>query len=216
MVAADFRQLLDAGLAGCRFVLSESQRDQLAGFLDLLSRWNRAYNLTAITGPEEMVARHVLDSLSVLDLVRGGRVLDVGSGAGLPGIPLAVASPDRHFVLLDSNGKRVRFVTHVIGRLEVENVDVAQSRVEDYHDESGFDTVVSRAFASLADFVRLSGHLCAPAGRLVAMKGRSDAGELAEVPGGWTILENRPLRVPGVEGQRHAVVLRRNSGTRVR
>lgn len=216
MVAEEFRQMLDEGLARSGFVLSESQRDRMAGFLDLLSRWNRAYNLTAITDPDEMVARHVLDSLSVLDLVQGGRVLDVGSGAGLPGIPLAIASPNRQFLLLDSNGKRVRFVTHVIGRLGLDNVDVVQSRVEDYHDESGFDTVVSRAFASLADFVRLSGHLCAPAGRLVAMKGRSDADELADVPGGWTIMENRPLRVPGIEGQRHAIVLRRDSETRVR
>lgn len=213
MAAADIRQTLDAGLGELRLALADEQRDTLTGFVELLSRWNQAYNLTAIRDPAEMVARHVLDSLSVLDLLDGVRVLDVGSGAGLPGIPLSVASPDRNFVLLDSNGKRVRFVTHAIGRLALENVDVIQSRVEDYHDESGFDTVLSRAFSSLADFVRLSGHLCAPGGRLVAMKGRSDADELAQVPGGWEVVENRPLRVPGVEGQRHAIVLRRDSGT---
>jgi 16S rRNA (guanine527-N7)-methyltransferase len=211
--SAAIRRTLDAGLRDLDLPLTEEQRTLLTDFLGLLSRWNRTWNLTAITDPREMVARHLIDSLSVLDLLSGHRVLDVGSGAGLPGIPLAVASPDREFVLLDSNGKRTRFMTHAAGRLGLANISVVRSRVEDYHDESGFDTVISRAFASLTDFVLLSGHLCAPTGRLVAMKGRSDVEETSRVPAGWVLEEIRPLKVPGVEGQRHAIVLGRGSGT---
>lgn len=213
MDSAAIRRTLDAGLRELELPLADPQRTRLTDFLGLLSKWNRTWNLTAITDPREMVARHLLDSLSVLDLLEGSRILDVGSGAGLPGIPLAVASPDREFVLLDSNRKRTRFMTHVAGRLGLDNVSVVRSRVEDYQDESGFDTVLSRAFASLADFVRLAGRLCAPRGRLVAMKGRSDTQETSNVPNGWVLAESRPLQVPGVEGQRHAIVLGRGSGT---
>lgn len=212
MDSAEIRKTLDAGLEDLGLLLDDRQRNRLTDFLVLLSKWNRTWNLTAITEPGEMVARHLLDSLSVAGLLRGRRVLDVGSGAGLPGLPLAVACPDIEFALLDSNGKRTRFMTHAAGRLGLDNVTIIQSRVEDYHDESGFDTVISRAFASLADFVRLAGHLCAPGGRLVAMKGRSDAREAA-APRGWEQIGNMPLRVPGVEGERHAIVLRRESGT---
>jgi len=200
---------LERGLAALGQTLSRSQVDALLGFLDLLAKWNRTYRLTAVTGPAEMVSRHLLDSLSVLPSLAGHRIADVGSGAGLPGIPLAVARPELDFVLLDSNGKKARFMTHAVGRLGLDNVRVVKARVEDYAGESGFDTVLSRAFASLSDFVRLAGHLCAPSGKLVAMKGRLRQEELTGLPEGWRISGTQRLAVPGTDAERHLVVIDR-------
>ena len=203
-------QQLESGLVGLGLTLAGSQIEVLTEFLSLLSRWNRTYRLTAVTDPEEMVARHLLDSLSVLPHVRGTRVLDVGSGPGLPGIPLAVARPDWQFVLLDSNGKKTRFMTHAAGRLGLANVNVIKARVEDYADDIGFDTVISRAFSSMADFVRLTGHLCGPGGGLLAMKGRLREEELTDIPSGWQVVDTPKLEVPGIAGERHLVVLNRD------
>ncbi len=158
-----------------------------------------------------MVTRHLLDSLVVLPWLRGPRVLDVGSGAGLPGLPLAMARPEFGFVLLDSAAKRVSFLRHVVARLRLENVCVIHARVEDYADEAGFDTVISRAFAALADFVNLAGHLCAPGGRLLAMKGRLDPSEMEALPKGWVIAESRGLAVPGSDRERHLLEITRRS-----
>lgn len=204
------RAELESGLAVLGLNLSVVQVDVLIEFVELLARWNRTYKLTAVTDRAAMVSRHLLDSLSVLPGLAGHRIVDVGSGAGLPGIPLAIARPDLEFVLLDSVGKKTRFMTHAVGRLGLDNVRVARSRVEDYADEVGFDTVISRAFASLADFVRLAGGLCAPAGRLVAMKGRLKTDELAGLVPGWRIVETQQLAVPGTEGARHLVVMQRD------
>ncbi len=201
---------LESGLAALGEQLSRAQVDALMEFLNLLTKWNKTYKLTAITDLSAMVSHHLLDSLSVLPALAGERIADVGAGAGLPGIPLAVARPDLEFVLLDSNGKKTRFMTHAVGRLGLRNVQVVKARVEDYAGEGGFDTVLSRAFASLADFVRLAGGLCAPAGRLVAMKGRLRPEELAGLPVGWRIAGTRRLTVPGVDGERHLVVIDRD------
>jgi len=190
--------------------LADRQIEVLTGFLSLLCRWNRTYRLTAVTDPGEMVARHLLDSLSVLPFLRGPRVVDVGSGPGLPGIPLAVARPDWEVVLLDSNGKKTRFMTHAAGRLGLANVKVARARVEDYADDIGFDTVISRAFSSMAVFVRLAGHLCGPGGHLLAMKGRLREGEMARIPSGWQVVDTPELVVPGIAGERHLVILNRD------
>jgi 16S rRNA (guanine527-N7)-methyltransferase len=157
-----------------------------------------------------MVARHLLDSLSVLPFVTGPRVLDVGSGPGLPGIPLAVAQPEWELVLLDSNGKKTRFMTHAAGRLGLDNVRIVRARVEDYADDMGFDTVISRAFSSLADFVRRAGQLCSESGCLLAMKGRLYEREIASLPAGWQISETRRLSVPGVTASRHLVIIARD------
>lgn len=203
-------QQLESGLVGLGLTLANSQIEILTEFLSLLSRWNRTYRLTAVTDPEDMVARHLLDSLSVLPYVRGTRVLDVGSGPGLPGIPLAVARPDWQFVLLDSNGKKTRFMTHAVGRFGLTNVNVIKARVEDYADDIGFDTVISRAFSSMSDFVRLAGHLCGPGGGLLAMKGRLREEELADIPPGWQVVDTPKLVVPGIAGERHLVVLNRD------
>jgi 16S rRNA (guanine527-N7)-methyltransferase len=204
---------LRKGAEGLGVRLDGRQERLLLAYLELLSKWNKAYNLTAVRDPGDMVSRHLLDSLSVLPRLRGRRVADVGSGPGLPGIPLAIADPDLQVTLLDSNGKKTRFATHAVGRLGLDNVTVVKSRVEDYADEVGFDTVISRAFSSLADFARLAGHLCTTGGRLLAMKGRLHENELAALPGDWRIAETRALGVPGVLGQRHLVVLERVPGT---
>jgi len=201
---------LEGGIAALGQELSGPRVDALIEFLELLAKWNRTYKLTAVTEPSAMVSRHLLDSLSVLPALAGERVADVGSGAGLPGIPLAIARPDLRFVLLDSNGKKTRFMTHAVGRLGLQNVEVVRTRVEDYAGEGGFDTVLSRAFASLADFVRLAGRLCAPAGRLVAMKGRLRPEELVGLPDGWRVAETIRLAVPGTAGERHLVVVHRD------
>jgi 16S rRNA (guanine527-N7)-methyltransferase len=204
------KQRLQAGLPRLNIELSDHQIETLVEFLALLVKWNRTYRLTAVTDPDEMVSRHLLDSLSVLPFIVGPRVLDVGSGAGLPGIPLAVARAEWEFTLLDSNGKKTRFMTHAAGRLGLDNVRIARARVEDYADEIGFDTVISRAFSSLADFVQRAGHLCSERGCLLAMKGRLHDEEMATVPAGWGISTTTRLSVPGVKGRRHLVVMTRS------
>jgi 16S rRNA (guanine527-N7)-methyltransferase len=208
-----FKAELESGIATLGLNLSGSQVVALLDYIDLLARWNRTYKLTAVAEPSAMVSRHLLDSLSVLPALAGDRVVDVGSGAGLPGIPLAIARPGMRFLLLDSNGKKTRFMTHAVGRLGLGNVQVAKARVEDYDGEGGFDTVLSRAFASLADFVHLAGSLCAAEGRLVAMKGRLRPEELAGLPVGWRIAGTQRVAVPGTHGERHLVVIDRDPGS---
>ena len=157
-----------------------------------------------------MVTRHILDSLAVLPFVTGPRVLDVGTGPGLPGIPLAVALPDLDFVLLDSNAKKTRFVTQAVTELGLGNVTVVRGRLEDYRPEAPFDTVIARAFASLADFAAAAGPLSAPSGRLLAMKGRRPGEEMAELPAGYVAEAVEALAVPSLEdAERHLVVIRR-------
>jgi 16S rRNA (guanine527-N7)-methyltransferase len=187
--------------------LSAADIARLAAYLTLLERWNRAYNLTAVREPEAMVVRHVLDSLSILPWVDGPRVLDVGSGAGLPGIPLAIARPDYQICLLDSNGKRTRFMTQAAAELHLHNVSVVRSRVEDYRPDAPFNSVVSRAFATLADLANAAGRLCAPHGRLLAMKGVFPDDELARLPPNYALVGIYPLHVPSLDAERHLVHL---------
>lgn len=198
---------LAAGLAAAGIELSPGQAAQLVSFLAELSKWNQSYNLTAVRDPLDMVPRHLLDSLSALPYVAGARVLDVGCGAGLPGIPLAVARPEQHFTLLDSNGKKQRFVTHAIGALGLTNVSAVQERAEKFVPDELFDTIICRALASLADFVIGSGRLLKPGGRLVAMKGKLPAAEIAALPCAWQVSETTRVVVPDLPGERHLVVL---------
>jgi 16S rRNA (guanine527-N7)-methyltransferase len=186
--------------------------DALAGFLRLLDKWNQAFNLTSIRDPGEMVVRHVLDSLSARQFLQGRRVLDVGCGAGLPGIPLALADPERSFTLLDSGLKKVRFVRQAIGELRISNACAVQARIEDYAPMQLFDTVISRAFAALPDFINGAGKLVAPGGRLLAMKGRLPADELEAVPEGWLAEAVTPVQVPGLDAERHMIVISRRVG----
>lgn len=172
----------------------------------MLARWNHTYNLTAVRDPAEMVTRHLLDSLAVAPQVRGPRVLDVGTGPGLPGIPLAIVFPQLAFTLLDSNGKMIRFVTQAVGELGLKNVEVVQTRVENYRPAQKFDTLVSRAFANIADMLEHTRHLPAPHGRILAMKGRLSEEERAAIPAEFAV-EILPLHVPGLDAERQLVVL---------
>ena len=180
---------------------------RLSAYLALLERWNRAYNLTAVRDPAAMVVRHLLDSLSILPWLIGPRILDVGSGAGLPGIPLAIVRPQHDFFLLDSNGKRTRFLIQVVAELQLKNVHVVRGRVEDYQPEALFDSIVSRAFATLADMVVDAGKLCAPTGRLLAMKGVFPDDELARLPPDYAVVGVHRLQVPSLDAERHLVHL---------
>lgn len=203
--------ILSSGLTQLGLNCSLAVQAQLRDYVCLLDKWNRVYNLTAVRDPGEMVTRHLLDSLAILPYLRGTRILDVGTGAGLPGIPLAIVSqelcPEREFVLLDSNSKKTRFVHQVIAELKLTNVDVAQQRSEEYRPQATFDVVVSRAFASIADMLKNSGQHCAPNGVILAMKGADPVDELEAIPGGFTLESVQVLDVPGLAGQRHLVSL---------
>lgn len=185
---------------------------KLADYLVLIERWNRVDNLTAVRDPGDMVSRHILDSLSALQYLQPGRVADIGTGAGLPGIPLAVARPDWQFELVDASAKRVRFVQQACIELGLKNVSVEQARVQDYHPDQPFDNVISRAFASLPDFVQQAGHLVADQGQLVAMKGPEPESEMSELPDDWKIAGLASIQVPAGAAARTIITLRPNQG----
>jgi len=197
------------GLKRLQITLGRQQQELLLEYLLLLAKWNKVFNLTAIRDPEEMVSRQLLDSLSILPWVRGARVLDVGTGAGLPGLPLAIACPDIHFTLLDSNGKKTRFVQQAVAQLGLDNVEVVNERIERFQDPRGFEVITSRAFASLVDFFASTGHLLAPGGRWLAMKGLADK-EQDKLPGDLRY-QLHPLVIPGCEGERHLVEAERSA-----
>lgn len=202
---------LEAGMQSMAIDYSAEQRDQLLAYLQLLITWNRAYNLTAIRDPAEMVKLHLLDSLTVLPHIQGQRLIDVGTGAGLPGIPLAIMCPDRHFTLLDSNGKRTRFLFQARCKLGLANVSEIQSRVEEHRPDRGYDAVLSRAFTSVADMVNKCAHLLTTDGLFLAMKGKFPQSELSEVGKAYKVDVSHTLQVPGVEGERHLIVISRNA-----
>ena len=206
MVPAE--QRLESGLARLGLVLDEADRARLLSYLRLLEKWNRTYNLTAVRGLEAMVVRHLLDSLAVARLIAGPRVLDVGSGAGLPGLPLALARPRYHFTLLDSSGRKTRFLAQAVTELGLENVEIIQQRAEKFQPEEKFDTLVSRAFASLSEYLRVAGHLCKAGGRIIAMKGVIPERELGALPPAFEAVAVERLQVPGLNAERCAVVLR--------
>jgi 16S rRNA (guanine527-N7)-methyltransferase len=212
-VDVGFEARLRAGLEAMGETMGSAEADAhskvLARFLVLLEKWNQAFNLTAVRDPEEMIARHILDSLTAQPFLHGLSILDVGTGAGFPGVPLAIAEPRREFCLLDAGGKKVRFVRHAVGELALGNVQVVQSRVEDYRPGVPYDTVVCRAFSSLSEFVERCGALVANGGRLLAMKGRLPAAELASLPGAWSVTEVTSVDVPGLVGDRHIVIIER-------
>ncbi len=198
---------LEAGLETMGIALTGQQRGWLVDYLALLQKWNRVFNLTAIRDPARMVSRQLLDSLSVLPHLAGPRVLDAGTGPGLPGIPLAVARPDLAFVLLDANGKKTRFVRQACTEIGLVNVEVVRSRLEAYRPDTGFDTVIARAFAPLARMVEPAGCLLAPGGRLLAMKGRLDREELQAIPRAAGRVTHLRLDYPGSDGERHLVIV---------
>lgn len=191
--------------------IDPARQDKLLAYLELLIKWNKAYNLTAVRDPDEMISRHLLDSLSVVSFVAEGgeNWLDVGSGGGMPGIPLAIMFPQLHFTVLDSNGKKTRFLTQVKIELQLDNLDVMHSRVEDFKTERPFDGICSRAFSSLADFANLTRHLGETQTRWLAMKGLHPDDELQELPADFRLCGSNVLRVPGCQGQRHLLILQR-------
>ena len=202
---------LDGGLARLGVALPEGGHAKLAAYLALLAKWNRTYNLTAIREPERMVTHHALDSLAVvphLPAREGIAVLDVGSGGGLPGIPIAIARPDAHVVLVDSASKKAAFLAQAAIELPLPTVEAVASRVEDYASARKFDVVISRAFSDLATFATASARHLAPHGILVAMKGVHPDEELAELPDGIDVAAAPRLDVPGLEGARHLIVMR--------
>lgn len=201
---SELRARLDAGLKKLGLDLPEAVRGELIAYIELLAKWNKAYNLTAVREPLEMVTRHLLDSLTVVPYLQGQRIIDVGTGGGLPGIPLSIVFPEREFVLLDSNSKKTRFLVQAKAELGLDNVTVVHRRVEEFRPEQTFDAVITRAFASVADILTSSRHLLGPGGKFLAMKGLIPADELASLPAGFHLEEVIALEVPGLEQeQRH-------------
>jgi 16S rRNA (guanine527-N7)-methyltransferase len=200
---------LAAGLSELGLALAPAQVDALLLLVAELADWNTRVNLTAITDPAEVVDKHLLDSLAVLPLLKGLRIADVGTGAGFPGLPLALAGLDRRFTLVESTGKKAAFVRHAATVMKLPNVEVVQSRAETWRPSQLFDSVISRALGPLSDFVRVAGHLAARGGRLLAMKGRPPEAELAALPAGWKALAVHPIRVPGLSAERCVVELAR-------
>ena len=201
--------LLD-GARALALDLDEAQLAKLVAHLDLLDDWNSRMNLTAIRDRPSQLTRHLLDSLTVQPYLQGERIADVGSGAGFPGIPLAIVQPHRHFSLIESTGKKCRFLEHVRDALELKNVEVVQSRAESYKPEVRFDTVLARAVGPVADLVKVAGPLVVGGGRLLAMKGRYPEAELAAKLNGWKVASVHPLTVPGLGEERHLVELVRS------
>jgi 16S rRNA (guanine527-N7)-methyltransferase len=201
--------LLD-GTRALALELSEAQLARLVAHLDLLDEWNARMNLTAIRDRPSQLTKHLLDSLTVQAYLRGERIADVGSGAGFPGIPLAIVEPHRQFTLIESTGKKCRFLEHVRDALELKNVAVVQSRAESYKPDMRFDTVLARAVGPVADLVKVAGPLVVGGGRLLAMKGRYPEQELAIRLDGWKVAAVHPLSVPGLGEERHLVELCRS------
>ncbi len=177
----------------------------LMDFVAELMNWNRVYNLTSVRKPADIVTRHILDSLSILEHLRGDRILDVGTGAGLPGIPLAIACPEREFVLLDSSSKKLRFVQQTLGILKLDNVTLENARVDEYQPENLFDTIVCRAFSDLPDFYRNTSRLCNSGGCILAMKGVYPMTEVESLDDKSVISDVVALKVPGLDAERHLV-----------
>ena len=183
-------------------------RDQcLMTFITELMNWNRIYNLTSVRKPTEIVTRHILDSLSVIPHLKGDRILDIGTGAGLPGIPLAIACPEREFVLLDSSSKKLRFVQQTLAILKLDNVTLEHTRIEAYRPKQLFDTVICRAYSDLCDLCRNASRLCTPEGRLLAMKGVYPMAEIEGLEDKQVIDDVVPLKVPGLDAERHVVLM---------
>lgn len=197
---------LASGLAALDLALSRETCERLLNYVDLLDKWNKVYNLTAVRGRTEMITQHVLDSLAVVPHIEAERLLDVGSGAGLPGIPYALARPDTHVTLLDANEKKAAFLRQAMIELKLRNVAVACARVEKWRSSTLFDAVVSRAFSDLNKFIALAGRLCVAGGVLAAMKGAFDASSVSLAPG-FALKRVVTLSVPGLHAVRHLVLL---------
>lgn len=208
MFAQSLAEALHTGLLELTGQAPDPQQEAaLLSYLALLERWNKAYNLTAIKDPAQMVTRHLLDSLSVAPWIKGKRLLDAGAGAGLPGIPLAITMPGLEVTLLDSSGKKIRFLNHIRRELGLENILPVQERLESHSTQSRYQVIISRAFTNLASFARAARHLAAAPSRLLAMKGRFPQDELEDLPAWIHIDSVEKLKVPGLQEERHLVIM---------
>ncbi|MBU2112249.1 MAG: 16S rRNA (guanine(527)-N(7))-methyltransferase RsmG [Gammaproteobacteria bacterium] len=198
---------LRALVAQTSLTLSEQQLQQCVDYVKLLDKWNSAYNLTSVRDPQDMLIKHVMDSLVVAPHLTGERFIDVGTGPGLPGVLLAIYYPQKQFTLLDSLGKRIRFLNQVKLQLKLDNIHPLQSRVEDHQPEQGYDGVISRAFASINDMLSWCRHLPGTNGRFFAMKGAAVQEEIAALPDFVKVAAVQPLAVPQLQAQRHLVIL---------
>lgn len=190
-------------------VFDETAIQKLLHYLNLLTTWNKVFNLTAITDPKEMIYLHLIDSLAVAPYLVGKRCLDVGSGAGLPGIPLAIIDPSKSWILLDKNSKKTRFMTQAIAELGLTQVSIFHGRAQDFHPALGFDSILSRAFASLPVFLESTEHLLAPEGMFIAMKGKYPEAELTEIPERFLLGDITRLDIKGTDIERHLVRVRK-------
>ncbi|EEX95205.1 16S rRNA methyltransferase GidB [Vibrio orientalis CIP 102891 = ATCC 33934] len=207
---SQLRSQLDALIAQTDLEVSSHQREQLVGYVEMLNKWNKAYNLTSVRDPQEMLVKHIMDSIIVSTHLQGERFIDVGTGPGLPGIPLAIMNPTKQFCLLDSLGKRIRFIKQVLHELKIDNVNPIQSRVEEYQPEDKFDGVLSRAFASITDMVEWCHHLPkTDTGNFLALKGQLPQDEIDQLPEWCSVTDIKALNVPQLEGERHLVILSR-------
>ena len=196
LLSDDLSLLLIKGCKDLGINLSEHQVQNIAKFLVDLQKWNKAFNLTAVRNPRDMIINHILDSFSLNKYISGNTILDVGSGAGLPGLPLAIANPNKKFTLIDSSGKKTRFIHHVKTNLLLENVTVINSRVENLNNKVVFDHIISRAFSSVARFLELTQHLLKHQGSLLAMKGNISKNEISEIPKSWKFIKQHDVHIP--------------------
>lgn len=204
------REKLDHLISQTDLEVSDKQRGQLVGYVELLNKWNKAYNLTSVRDPMDMMVKHILDSIIVSTHLHGKRFIDVGTGPGLPGIPLSIMNPDCEFFLLDSLGKRIRFIKQVVHELGIDNVTPVQSRVEEFQPEEKFDAVLSRAFASMTDMVEWCHHLPKEqSGVFLALKGQHPRDEMDQLPDWCSVTDIKALQVPELDGERHLVTLSR-------
>jgi 16S rRNA (guanine527-N7)-methyltransferase len=197
--------ILQRGLVDLQLNIPIEQQYQLIRFVQLMDKWNKAFNLTSVREPQQMVVKHLLDSIVVAPHLSGNRFIDVGTGPGLPGIPLAIILPEKHFTLLDSLGKRVRFMKQVSFELGITNIEPVQSRVEQFQPTARFDGVLSRAFASIKDMLHWCQHLVDSQGVFLALKGQFPQQELDDIPTGFVVSQSIELKVPGLDGERHLI-----------
>ena len=210
MSSTDLNEILSSGLRQLDLAqtLDGKQQASLIKYVELLNKWNKTYNLTSIRKPEQMVTRHLLDSISISSYLQGQKILDVGTGAGLPGIPLAILFPERDFTLLDSNSKKTRFVLQAVSELELPNVDVVQSRVEEFQPENLFDVVVTRAYSAVTEMLAQTSHLLAKDGVFLAMKGTSPTAEIETLPLSYDTKKIHKIQVPGLDEERHLLEIK--------
>ena len=208
----ELQTILTSGLAALSLELSDTQQQQLVDYVVMIDKWNKAYNLTSVRDPKQMMVKHILDSLAIvphLSASAGENIIDVGTGPGLPGMPLAIAFPNKSFTLLDSLGKRVRFMTQCVHTLKLTNVTPVQSRVEEHNGEKPYDIVLSRAFASLKDMLHWCEHLVDSDGQFLALKGQFPQEEIDEVSDHFQVSRTENLTVPNLVGERHLVWLKK-------